>query len=59
MSALHLLVIQAVSVICSSAAPCHNFDFENFDVTVPAPYTAEYICQNAVNVTGIDCTSGS
>ncbi|KIJ58825.1 glycoside hydrolase family 28 protein [Hydnomerulius pinastri MD-312] len=46
-----------VSLLCSPAAPCHNFEFVDYDVTAPAPYTPEYTCQNAINVTGIDCTS--
>ncbi|KIJ58827.1 glycoside hydrolase family 28 protein [Hydnomerulius pinastri MD-312] len=48
-----------VSLVCSPSAPCQNFDFVDFNATVPAPYTPQYTCDNAVNVTGIDCISSS
>ncbi|KZT57617.1 glycoside hydrolase family 28 protein [Calocera cornea HHB12733] len=48
-----------VNIACSPAAPCRNFEFVNFNVTAPKNFTPEYTCINAINVTGINCTSGA
>jgi hypothetical protein len=52
----YCMLLQVVSLMCSPAAPCKNFTFTDFNVTVPSQFTANYTCQNAQNVKGIPCT---
>ncbi|VDC03660.1 unnamed protein product [Peniophora sp. CBMAI 1063] len=44
-----------VNIACSSAVPCPDLTFINFDVSPPSTDSAKYECSNAVNVTGISC----
>jgi len=44
-----------VDLSCSPAAPCVNFTFIDWNVTVPAPYRPSYTCTNAVGIVGLTC----
>ncbi|EIM87376.1 pectin lyase-like protein [Stereum hirsutum FP-91666 SS1] len=42
-----------VELTCSSAAPCPNMFFENFNVTVPSDATPAFTCSNVINEEGL------
>lgn len=42
-----------VELTCSSAAPCPNMFFENFNVTVPSDAPPVLSCSNVINEEGL------
>lgn len=45
----------AISLICSSEAPCENLTFEGIDIELPDDFDgSEFLCANA-EVEGLDC----
>ncbi|TDL27845.1 pectin lyase-like protein [Rickenella mellea] len=42
-----------VDLECSTAAPCPNMEFQNFNVPAPSGLAPMFICQNVVNESGL------
>ncbi|KAJ7481884.1 pectin lyase fold/virulence factor [Mycena latifolia] len=49
------LTTELVDLACSAAVNCTDISFEGFNVSVPAGQTPVIVCQNAENVTGVNC----
>ncbi|KAF4613285.1 hypothetical protein D9613_011052 [Agrocybe pediades] len=51
------ITTKVVDIECSSAAGCNDMKFTNFSIAPPTGQTAQIICHNVTDVSGVTCTA--